>query len=264
MLGKRIVAGLFEVLAYVKFAVKNDIKTHGLLLRYAILKAAYTGPDDKVVGKATVFIGKTDADVLAKKELTAAVVAEEVLAKCRSIAIGLGSSLNNNQLAKAYTMLDVNVVRVLSNKQQTSAVKYTSIEHVASDFCKELQNMVGSPVENPWATSPATEAPAQKAQTKVAGGMRTFTAVGALVNEDASAALAAAGFSIGMAVVMKADKSYERYKLTAVVGQSVELTDGHTNTKHVYTLETFVAFWKQYPEEFYSSADNHTSKANRM
>jgi len=263
--GKRIVAFLFDFLANASFAVKGDVKTQGMLLRYAILKAAYTGPEDKVVGKASVFVTKSDIDALSRKHLSNVVVAEAILSKCRSIAIGLGSALSDDQLAKAYGLLDVNVARVLMNKQQTSTVKYASIESVASAFCKELQAMTGRILDNPWAKAEPTEDPASKlAETRTTIGMRQFTAEGALVDEDPCEILVAAGFKVGMEVVMKSDKKHDKYTLTAVEGKSVHLSDGRTRTKHVHLVETFVASWKPYVEEFFSMDDTNTSNANVM
>ena len=134
--GHRLVGGSFwEHLASLNFVSKaENINTPGVLMRYAILKAEYRCPADKVVNRVCKFISKSDLDTLAKKYVKAVCAAEALLSECRRIVLAHGGDVSGDTLSKQFGLLDIAVVRLLLNKQQSSPIKFASIEAVACYF----------------------------------------------------------------------------------------------------------------------------------
>ena len=84
---------------------------------------------------------------------------------------------------------------------------------------------------------------------------RKFTAVGELVDADPIEVLKSVGFEVG--VLATTGKSNDKHTLKAVQGGSAVLDDGK-----VHSIESFCASWKPYREEFYSDAEEHTSRGH--
>jgi hypothetical protein len=259
--GQRLVGGaFFDAVTSVSFINKETkLTSPAPLLRYACLKAEYRCPIDRVQNRMCKFISKSDLDSLSKKSLAAAVEAEGVLSKCRQIVLSLGGLVSEDLRTKLFGMLDVNVVRVLLNKQQTSVVKFSSVASVASSFVADLRVALSDDsIENPWAGSAPLAATHPPHAPPTMLGMKTFTAAGNLVIHDSAPTLKAKGFDIGVAVASNSCKS--KFMSIKSISDKVVL-EGNDGEIVDVDVEKFASSWHLYEEAFFTfNGDSHASQ----
>ena len=206
--GQRFVGGgLFDHLASVTFGNKvQGTGTTGVFLRYAILKAEYRCPADKVQNRMCKFIAKTDIDTLSKKSSHLACAAETILLKCREVIFALGPRVSDVLATKTLGLLDVNVIRLIVNKQQSSAVQYESLEAVACAFVEDIKAALSDDsIVNEWQPHAA---PIASSSATLDGDthMKVFNPKGEEIAADIVPILQANDFDVGMKVVAKLTK----------------------------------------------------------
>ena len=250
--GQRTIGGeFFEHLMKTVFGTKdkNEPSTDGVLLRYAIVKCMYSGPEDKLKGRQCTFLKMSDVDQLAKKNLALACRAENILAQCRAILLQHSNILDESKRTKLLANLDVSMIRVVMAKQQTSAVKHASIEALAFTFIADMQAFVGQAlvIHNPWASfSPTASTPAE---VKPSDRMQTINAMGELAIEPVGDRLAAKGFVIGGKVMLKGSTGHP-HDFAGAHSDSVKLFDNALEEVTV-PMEAFLSQWVPYSEEAY-------------
>ena len=123
--GQRLVGGsFFQIVTSVSFVDKErKVSTPAPLLRYAFLKVEHICLADRVQNRLCKFISNHDLDVLSKKSVASAIEADGILSKCRELVLSLGGRVSEDMRTRLFGVLDVNVPRVILNKQQTSTIK---------------------------------------------------------------------------------------------------------------------------------------------
>jgi hypothetical protein len=244
--GQRVVGNLWEHVTALVFKEKGgEIVTHGVLLRYAILKAAYSAPNDKVSNKVSKFFSKADFDNLAKKYRKESAEAEEILSRCRSI--GQQLEVPGASYTKLLGALDVNVVRVLTKKQAGSAKQYKSMGEVASEYIKALSAEVGRSIDNPWAADDSAKEEKLARSLPYVPVMRTISDSGVPSTPQVAPEPAATGeFVVGATV---AEKRAKCDKFTIVkVSDDVVAVKGFDGNIQEIPSKRFFAGWQLYEE----------------
>ena len=183
-------------------------KGHGIpaiLLRFAILKGQNSCPAARVINGECQQFSKGDIESTLRKSPKSIFDAEALLVKSREITDGL-STLSSEDRVYLFGKLDTNVVRVLFKKQETSKVKYDSIEAAACDFFKELKDLVPSlSIANPW-HKPSDPNDQGQATKDIRNEMPTFSNTGQLVSVDAKSAVQIHGVEVGSFVKPESGK----------------------------------------------------------
>ena len=265
--GHRLVGGSFwEHLASLNFVSKaENINTPGILMRYAILKAEYRCPADKVVNRVCKFISKTDLDTLAKQSVKAVCAAEVLLSECRRIVLAHGGDVSGDTLSKQFGLLDIAVVRLLLNKQQSSPIKFASIEAVACYFIEQLNMSLlqGTQlIDNPWEAFHTSTSSSSQGDTSVSTSMRTLDLKGNVVPVDQLPILRSKGFDVGTVVMPKGAKAKDALTMASICQVSVDgvVLDG-PNGKIEVQMHNFVAAWVPYVEEWFEQPNDHVGLA---
>ena len=251
--GQRLVGGaVFESLATITF-VKENSKSQCVLLRYAVLKAVYTCPPDKIFNKVCKFVSKADFDTMTnpKKGYDASCQAEMILSRARAIVIRLGDKVHEDVRTKLLGTLDVNVIRVLLNKQQNSVVKFPTMGAAASTFISDLSKAVGEPVVDPWSSEALTETQSEAASSSKQNGMRTFGLDGKIVSHTGPEDIK--GIKVGMEVVLKADAKKhcpQVYTVHSISTDTVTVREKVNNTDTDVQHKMFCNAWQAFVEEF--------------
>jgi hypothetical protein len=258
--GQRLVGGsFFEIVTSVSFVDKErKVSTPAPLLRYAFLKAEYRCPADRVQNRLCKFISKHDLDVLSKKSVASAIEADGILSKCRELVLSLGGRVSEDMRTRLFGVLDVNVARVILNKQQTSTIKYSSAAAVASSFVHDLRAALGDDsIADPWVGS-AMKVAALLAP--LSQGMATFTASGELVSQNMLPAFQAKGFDIGMQV---SNKSGSKCLVDRISPDMVHLRSDDGETIDV-KFDKFFSNWHKYEEAFFTYTDDNHSTGHQQ
>lgn len=263
--GHRILHGaFFDAVTALKFYSKDlNIDCAGVLLRYALMKANYKCPHDKVSGRICKFITKADMDQLSKKNIAAAAAAEKILRQSREIVLKLGTKVDEDWRTKFFGSLDVNVVRVIMGKQSAFSIKYESVEHAASTFVKDLAVATGETIDNPWASISCSSA--DKPLVIASAGIKSYSIDGALVASDGLQVLKQNGFDVNMLVIEKQSKTV--YKIVNSTAESISVmplhSDGKDEQRNV-AFAKFVSGFSKFVEEFYPMDDKCTCTSNQQ
>jgi hypothetical protein len=256
--GRRFLGGQFwESIANLLFKEKEMNQVHEApLLRMALLKAEYLCPEDKVFSGQCKFTKKSELDALTRKSIRDAVNAEELLAKARGIVLGLKEKVNEDLRTKLFALLDVQVVRVLMNKQQHSASKYASVEAVGDMFMKELRSALGDgSIPSPWPAIPNVQG---SDQSTALPDVKKFTVTGELLQHDVSPHLMQLGFVVGSVVACKSNKAKQcTIQYVSEHGASIVVVGG--DGEHTIPYDRFIKDWSQYHEEVLTF--DHTTHA---
>ena len=98
------------------------------LLRWAVLKAQYAAPAEKVINNECCFVTKADLSKVTNSSPEDVWNADSILGKARELIEGVGGAITPEETVAILGNLDVNIVRVLIKKEQFSSVKYKTLE----------------------------------------------------------------------------------------------------------------------------------------
>ncbi len=166
-----------------------------VLLRFALLKAEYMCPSEKVLNKQCGFISKKDVNGIPFQTMN---VVEGILQECRRILLQQGSKVSAIVRTRLLGKLDLACARFAVGKQKHYPQVFASAEAAAAVFVQDLSQEIGENQVNPWkdhlpsATTPSASAP-------VNDDMVEFTAAGELVHKGP----ATTTFSVGSKICMK-------------------------------------------------------------
>jgi hypothetical protein len=246
--GRRCLGGQFwESIANLLFKDKDTSRVHEApLLRMALLKAEYLCPEDKVFSGQCKFTKKSELDALTRKSIREAVNAEELLAKARGIVLDLKEKVNEDLRTKLFALLDVQVVRVLMDKQQHSASKFGSIEAVGDMFMKELRSALGDDsIPSPWPAIPTVQGSNKSAAPS---DMKKFTVTGELLQHDVSPHLMHLGFVVGSVVACNSKKAHQ-YKIESVNEHGASIVVVGLDGMQTIPYDRFIKDWSKFHEE---------------
>ena len=260
---ERFVAGSFYELIS-SFVLKDlaNLEVKAPLLRFALLKAEYSCPKSKVIHKQCLFLNKSDIDNLSRKRTNAAIEAETVLAQARDMAFSLQDKVSNDVHTRLFGRLDVNVARVVAQKQKGSAAEYASVQAAGTAFWNELKSVVGADCPaNPWAAHNAPQTSGPPPSSHDIEGMQSFTPSGQFLPTDLVNVLKAKGFIVGSFVAHKMSKDQKRTVVEIAI--SIKVKDSAGEVVAIDCKE-FFANYRSYDEQDFPFGDEHSSEANEQ
>ena len=199
-----ISASFLDGLCSVVLKPKGGAEVKAAILRFAILKAQYSCPPNKVLRSECQYISQADLLALGKKNLEQSIIADGLLAKARSLVIDGGKSIGEHDRVRLFGKLDCAVVRFLTGKEKGTAKTHSCLQEILVEFYDEFESVAGVSGNNPWEEyRPKAASSSAPVPFRLEDTMQTFTANGEFVPIDAAKILKDLKFDRGHTVAAK-------------------------------------------------------------